>query len=289
MVTARMLVVCVWVLCGSAVVWAQSDAEREWTDATGKFKVVGRLVEVKEGVAFIKNAEGKTLKVPVAKLSKKDQEFLDSGPSPFEMVESDSAAPKASSDSAKPASSGTASVAAGSFDWSSPVTVDWDAAEEFQSMAGVEWKVPLPESGKLDFVAKRAALAKKSTFHEAMHPLAVNPLCKRAAVGYTVSFSGPEALEPPVAGRSGGRQGRQFRTSRSQHAAAGAAQRRQLCIDGRCQRRERWLRNARPIAGVEVHWQEDRAHDELGPVCDGKGGLGKAAERRRHLGRPDSR
>jgi hypothetical protein len=46
----------------------------------------------------------------------------------------------------------------------------------------------------LDFEPKRAALAKKSTFHEAMHPLAVNPLCKRAAVGYTVSFAVPKPL-----------------------------------------------------------------------------------------------
>lgn len=143
-VTARVLIVCGWLLCGSAPAWAQLDSEREWADTSGKFKVVGSLVEVKDGVALIKNAEGKILKVPVVKLSKKDQAFLDSGSSPFEMVESDDSAPKASRESAKPAASGTAVVAVSDFDWSSPVTVDWAAAEEFQSMAGVEWKVPLP-------------------------------------------------------------------------------------------------------------------------------------------------
>ncbi|MHB8864608.1 MAG: SHD1 domain-containing protein, partial [Pirellulaceae bacterium] len=182
------------VLSGGVDIWAQSGGEREWTDTTGRFKVVGSLVEVKDGVAFIKNAEGKTLKVPVAKLSRKDQEFLDGGPSPFEVVESGDDAPTASSEATTPASSGTATETSSEFDWSSPVTVDWDAADEFQSMIGVEWNVPLPESGGLDFEPKRAALAKKSTFHEGMHPLAVNPLCKRAAVGYTVSFAVPKPL-----------------------------------------------------------------------------------------------
>jgi hypothetical protein len=72
MVAGRAFAVCLVVLCGGATAWAQLDSEREWTDTSGKFKVVGSLVEVKEGVAFIKNADGKILKVPVAKLSQKD-------------------------------------------------------------------------------------------------------------------------------------------------------------------------------------------------------------------------
>ncbi len=193
-VVVHLLVVGVCVLSGSHRVAAQADAEREWTDATGKFKVVGRLIEVKDGVAFIKTEEGKTLKIPVAKLSEKDQEHLDSGPSPFEMVESVDSSTKAATTAAKSEATNTSASAAGGYNWSAPVTPDWDAAEEFQSLAGVEWTVPLPESGRLDFEPKRAPLAKKSTFHEGLHPLAVNPVCKRAAVGYTVSFAVPKPL-----------------------------------------------------------------------------------------------
>ena len=152
------------------------------------------LVEVRDGVVYLKSKDGKTIKVEVSKLSKKDQEYLEGGASPFEMVESDDSPTKTGSSATKTGASGSAGSEVGEYDWASPVTVDWDAADEFQSMAGVEWKVPLRESNGLGFEPKRAALAKKSTFHEAMHRLGINPLCKRAAVGYTVSFAVPKPL-----------------------------------------------------------------------------------------------
>ncbi len=189
----RLFVVGFCMACAGLQAVAQTTGDREWTDATGKFKIVGHLQEVKDGVAFIVNADGKTFKVPVTKLSAKDQEFLQGGPSPFEMVDS-AAKPSTSGGSSKPEAAESSGAVAGAFDWSSAVTVDWDSAKEFQSLAGVEWKAPLPESMKLDFEPKRAPLAKKSTFHEGMHPLAVNPLCKRAVVGYTVSFAVPKPL-----------------------------------------------------------------------------------------------
>ena len=37
-------------------------------------------------------------------------------------------------------------------------------------------------------------MAKKANFFENMHPLAINPICKRAAIGYSVSFSVPKPL-----------------------------------------------------------------------------------------------
>jgi hypothetical protein len=173
---------------------APTDVEREWSDASGKFKVVGRLVEVKDGVALIKSKEGKTLRVPVAKLSKKDQEFLENSDSPFEEVDSRDDSAKADRPAAEAGSSESPVAAADGYNWSSPLTVRWGEAKELDAMADVEWKVPLPESGKLDFQPKRSSLAKKSNFFEKTHPLAINPLCKRAAVGYTVSFNVPETL-----------------------------------------------------------------------------------------------
>ncbi len=67
--------------------FAAAQDVREWSDATGKFKITGSLIEVKDGNAFIKNQAGKTLKVPIARLSKADQEFLQGSDNPFEMVE----------------------------------------------------------------------------------------------------------------------------------------------------------------------------------------------------------
>ena len=61
----RLVVVSFCLLFGGVRVHAQGDEVREWSDATGQFKVVGTLIEVKDGVALIKNKEGKTIKVPV--------------------------------------------------------------------------------------------------------------------------------------------------------------------------------------------------------------------------------
>jgi hypothetical protein len=42
---------------------------RAWTDATGKFKIRASLVDVEEGQARLRKADGSILKVPVDKLS----------------------------------------------------------------------------------------------------------------------------------------------------------------------------------------------------------------------------
>ena len=195
----RLVVVSFCLLVGCVRVHAQGDEVREWSDATGRFKVVGTLIEIKDGVALIKNKEGKTIKVPVNKLSKADQEFLEGGASPFEVVESDDSAMKSDAPAAKTSSSANTKPSSeattpASVDWTAPVTVDWDNAEEFHSLAGVEWKVPATETAGLGFEPKRAALAKKANFFENMHALAINPICKRAAIGYSVSFSVPKPL-----------------------------------------------------------------------------------------------
>ncbi|WP_425396317.1 SHD1 domain-containing protein [Aeoliella sp.] len=49
---------------------------RTWTDITGKFSVEAELVEVKDGKAVLKKTSGENVAVPIEKLSKADQEFL---------------------------------------------------------------------------------------------------------------------------------------------------------------------------------------------------------------------
>lgn len=50
--------------------------QRTWTDNTGKFSVEAELVEVKDGQAVLKRSDGKTVSVPVNRLSKADQEYV---------------------------------------------------------------------------------------------------------------------------------------------------------------------------------------------------------------------
>lgn len=61
----------------------QATFAREWTDASGKFKVEAELVKVEGGNVFLKKqADGATIQVPVNRLSAADQAHLQSLQSP---------------------------------------------------------------------------------------------------------------------------------------------------------------------------------------------------------------
>jgi len=49
---------------------------RTWTDTSGQFSVKAKLLEVTDGSVFLRRADGKKLKIPAAKLSAKDREYL---------------------------------------------------------------------------------------------------------------------------------------------------------------------------------------------------------------------
>ena len=62
--------------------------ERTWTDVTGKYEFVASLVEVKENGVLLKQANGKTKLVPLAKLSVGDRAYAKAHelPEQFEAV-----------------------------------------------------------------------------------------------------------------------------------------------------------------------------------------------------------
>jgi hypothetical protein len=51
---------------------------REWTDASGKFRVEAELVAVKNGKVFLEKADGSAVSVPLERLSELDRKFLQS-------------------------------------------------------------------------------------------------------------------------------------------------------------------------------------------------------------------
>lgn len=52
---------------------AWSAEPREWSDVTGKFKITAEFVELTDGIVKLRNADGKILKIPLAKLSPDDR------------------------------------------------------------------------------------------------------------------------------------------------------------------------------------------------------------------------
>jgi hypothetical protein len=160
-------------------------------------------MEVKEGSVFLKTTEGKTVKIPVERLSKPDQEFLKVGASPFEEVpdtRSPAAArpssiqPTVPSTPSIPNTTATSEPSEPTMPWDKELKIDWDDVNDLDRSFGGDWKLELPKQSDLDFTAKRATLAKKNNFHEDIRRMEINPIAKRAVLGYTVSFSVPKPL-----------------------------------------------------------------------------------------------
>jgi len=64
------------VIVAMAMVWAVAAEAREWSDSTGKFKVKGDLITFSDRLAVLKRLDKKLVAVPLDKLSKADQEFI---------------------------------------------------------------------------------------------------------------------------------------------------------------------------------------------------------------------
>src|SRR5687767_13994805 len=63
------------------VLFAQAAAKkpeglRTWTDSTGKQKIEAELIEFKGGNVTLKNAQGRTMTLPLEKFSKEDQKLI---------------------------------------------------------------------------------------------------------------------------------------------------------------------------------------------------------------------
>src|SRR5688572_7131316 len=96
-----------------------ADEFRQWSDATGRFKVQATLVEVADGDVLLKNEAGKTLRIPIDRLSAADQEFLNAGDNPFEMVDEEGAGSPTTPTPSSP-------VAGSSGGWKSNKEVNWN-------------------------------------------------------------------------------------------------------------------------------------------------------------------
>lgn len=159
---------------GTAV--GDDSAIREWTDSTGRFKINARLVEVRDGVAFLENASGQTIKIPASRLSQADQRFLEVGANPFEVV---GGSEPESMDAAEDSGARDGNWMTSRVDWSRVREV----APDFS-----RWRAP-PANAVDGFVLRRASLPKKQNFHERPHPIVVNASIGRAVIGHTVSFA----------------------------------------------------------------------------------------------------
>ena len=57
--------------------FSATEPVRRWIDATGRYAVVGTLLAVREATAEIRKADGRTVSVPLDRLSPHDREYAE--------------------------------------------------------------------------------------------------------------------------------------------------------------------------------------------------------------------
>ncbi|MEZ6089266.1 MAG: SHD1 domain-containing protein [Pirellulaceae bacterium] len=159
---------------------AQQTA-RVWTDSTGRFKITATLVESLDGVVQLRTADGKTLTIPIARLSKADQEFLTGAANPFALGDT------ADVPMSEPgAVAGSAGVEA----WDEPLLIDWKKVRQVIPNGVAGWDVPVVDT-QLGFDIAKGQIKKGIIPKESMHShIAINPRCKRAVVGFSGTLNG---------------------------------------------------------------------------------------------------
>jgi Leucine-rich repeat (LRR) protein len=78
-----------FLICGLLLSPAHPIWARQWTDNTGKHSIEAELVEVKDGMAVLKKSGGKTVDVPLNRLSTADRIYIQSREKPAQKAESE--------------------------------------------------------------------------------------------------------------------------------------------------------------------------------------------------------
>ena len=164
---------------------------RTWTDVRGKFKIQAKFVSQENGKVTLEKADGSELVIELKKLSTGDQKYVaglkDEDDNPFKPADDDPFKPKA-----KGAGAGTGAGAVGT---AGPrlVAPDWSAAKVVDAVpASTQWAITVgaPVDAKLKGT-RAIPLPPKANFFEKTRALVVNPVSKRAVVGYTTDDPRP--------------------------------------------------------------------------------------------------
>ncbi len=177
---------------------AEAQDARIWTDSTGKIKVKATFISEEGGTVTLETEDGKELEIELKKLSSADQKVVaelkkDSSDNPFKPKSDDPFKPKGSGSSK--ASTKKGDEEREPVGKSRVITVDWTEAEVITLGSGSdEWKLDVPATEESLFKGrvKNVALPAKTNFFEGIKGIAVNPVAKKAAVGYILGEPKPQ-------------------------------------------------------------------------------------------------
>jgi hypothetical protein len=178
---------------GLAAAWLAAAAGQEfrtWSDASGKHKIKAKFVECSEGNVTLEREDGSQVTIALKKLSEADQKVvaeLQSGDeSPFQPAKPAKRAAKAKKAEAEPREEqeeGEGTVQG----QPKTVTPDWSGAKEVAlTPAKDKWSLSIeaPEQPAPGRKLRPIVLPAKVDFFERTKGLAINPVSRRAVIGY---------------------------------------------------------------------------------------------------------
>ena len=181
-----MIAVAALCFCAAGLACAAAEEVRTWTDNTGKFKVTAKFVEVSDGKVTLEREDGSRVSIPLEKLSEADRkivaEIQANEQNPFQAVPPPKKAARKKPSAQKPVEDQDESGP----DSSDVIKPRW---------AGVRQVLPAPTNDKwsLSFevpkdspprLGRPIAFPGKRDFFEHVKSLVINPVCRRAALGY---------------------------------------------------------------------------------------------------------
>ncbi|MCP4787359.1 MAG: hypothetical protein GY903_01430 [Fuerstiella sp.] len=153
---------------------AAAQEVRKWTDDTGGFSVDAKFVSEKDGTVTVKTADGEQLEIPVAKLSKADQDYVKGlAANPFR---------KKSTNPFQPSMKTPAAPKSVSFDWSRVEALG-------MPLADTEWTFQ-PDASQFTTTPKKITLPGKTDFFEKATGFVGNSVAGCVAAGYRVGRPG---------------------------------------------------------------------------------------------------
>ncbi|TWT46988.1 hypothetical protein KOR42_42560 [Thalassoglobus neptunius] len=169
---------------------AAAEEIRTWQDATGRFKIEAKYVSTEGDTVKLERADGKSIEIPISKLSKEDQDYLDDlKNNPFKVAEDDN--PFMVKEDQPGQAAPTPSRSGGARSGSVEVTVDWDQSEHIDvGLAGDGWDFTVEGDQELDFIPKNVGLPTRKEFFEGMKGIAINTVARKAVVGFVADPPG---------------------------------------------------------------------------------------------------
>jgi WD40 repeat protein len=171
--------------------FAIGEEARTWTDSSGKHKIKATLISLEDGTVTLEKADGSTIEIELAKLSKADQKYAaeamkTAGDNPFKTREKDPFENKTKKKKpANTASAADASPGVASSGEPRTVQVDYSSAEQVSLATTDGWELDVPDAiDAFTSKPKTAPLPKKSNFFEGINGIAVNRVAGKVAVGF---------------------------------------------------------------------------------------------------------